>query len=68
MDDATPGPAAAQTLAAVLTCMLTTLLTFGLLAFCTTPVLRSIGLTVSLGVVFAFLLAAILAPRRTRTT
>ena len=68
LDAAAPGPAAAQTLAAVLTCMLTTLLTFGLLAFCTTPVLRSIGLTVALGVLFAFLLAAILAPRRTRTT
>jgi len=64
----TPAPEAARTLAAVLTCMLATLLTFGLLAFCATPVLRSIGLTVALGVVFAFLLAATLAPRADRTT
>ncbi|MBR0657003.1 hypothetical protein GXW79_18145, partial [Roseomonas arctica] len=68
LDDGTPAPELARTLAAVLTCMLATLLTFGLLAFCATPVLRSIGLTVALGVVFAFLLAAILAPRRARTT
>ncbi|HZH47696.1 MAG TPA: MMPL family transporter [Roseococcus sp.] len=44
-------------LGAVLTCALATLLTFGLLALCDTPVLRGIGLTVSLGVVAAFLLA-----------
>lgn len=54
----------ARVLAAVLNCMLTTLLTFGLLGFCATPLLRSTGLTVALGVVFAFLLAATLVPRR----
>ncbi|HEY4254417.1 MAG TPA: MMPL family transporter [Roseomonas sp.] len=54
----------ARVRAAVLNCMLTTLLTFGLLGFCATPVLRSTGLTVALGVVFAFLLAATLVPRR----
>ncbi|MBR0644590.1 MMPL family transporter [Plastoroseomonas hellenica] len=58
----------ARVLAAVLNCMLTTLLTFGLLAFCATPVLRSTGLTVALGVVFAFLLAATLVPRRPSKT
>ena len=39
-----------------------TLLTFGLLALCTTPILRDIGATVALGaalsLVFAFLIAA----------
>jgi predicted exporter len=55
---------APRVLAAVLNCMLTTLLTFGLLAFCATPVLRSTGLTVAIGVVFAFLLAAIVVPRQ----
>jgi predicted exporter len=68
LDASTPTAEAARTLAAVLTCMLATLLTFGLLAVCTTPVLRSIGLTVAVGVVYAFLLAATLAPRSARTT
>lgn len=58
----------ARVLAAVLNCMLTTLLTFGLLGLCATPVLRSTGLTVALGVVFAFLLAATLVPRRPSKT
>jgi predicted exporter len=55
--------AAASTLAAVLTCTVTTLLTFGMLALCETPVLRGIGLTVSVGVAAAFGLALLLAPR-----
>ena len=54
---------ARQTLAAVFNCTMTTLLTFGLLAFCATPVMRGIGLTVAIGVVAAFLLALSLAPR-----
>ncbi|MCW8086852.1 MMPL family transporter [Sabulicella glaciei] len=53
-----------RTLEAVLTCVLSTLLTFGLLLVCETPVLRGIGLTVSAGVASAFLLALALLPRR----
>jgi predicted exporter len=55
---------AARALGAVITCMITTLLTFGLLALCRTPVLHATGLTVSIGVASAFLLACALAPRR----
>jgi predicted exporter len=55
---------AARALGAVITCMITTLLTFGLLALCATPVLHATGLTVAIGVVAAFLLACILAPQR----
>lgn len=69
LGSATPaaaGDAAAEaerTLGSVLNCTVTTLLTFGLLAFCSTPVLRGIGLTVALGVAAAFTLALALAPR-----
>jgi len=52
-----------RTLGSVFNCTATTLLTFGLLAFCETSVLRGIGLTVSIGVAAAFLLAIALAPR-----
>ncbi|MBR0652883.1 MMPL family transporter [Roseomonas terrae] len=55
---------AARALGAVITCMITTLLTFGLLALCRTPVLHATGLTVCIGVASAFLLACTLAPRR----
>ena len=55
--------AADDTQGAVLNCAVSTLLTFGLLAFCGTPVLHGIGLTVSVGVASAFLLACALAPR-----
>lgn len=55
---------AARALGAVITCMVTTLLTFGLLALCRTPVLHATGLTVCIGVASAFLLACALAPRR----
>ncbi|MCI0754004.1 MMPL family transporter [Teichococcus vastitatis] len=48
---------------AVFNCTATTLLTFGLLSFCATPVLQGIGLCVSIGVAAAFLLALALAPR-----
>ena len=51
----------ARTLRTLATCLGTTLLTFGLLATCQTPLLRDIGVTVAIGVVsvmaFAFLLA-----------
>ena len=43
------------------------LLTFGLLALCQTPVLHGIGLTVTVGVAAAFLLAVALAPRAAPT-
>lgn len=56
--------AAARALGAVISCMVTTLLTFGLLALCRTPVLHATGLTVCVGVASAFLLACTLAPRR----
>ncbi|MBP0444793.1 MMPL family transporter [Roseomonas sp. SSH11] len=54
---------AARTAGAVMTCTVTTLLTFGMLALCETPVLRGIGITVSAGVAAAFILALLLAPR-----
>lgn len=51
----------ARTLRTLATCLGTTLLTFGLLATCRTPLLRDIGVTVAIGVVavmcFSFLLA-----------
>ncbi len=55
---------AARALGAVVSCMVTTLLTFGLLALCRTPVLHATGLTVCIGVASAFLLACAMAPRR----
>jgi predicted exporter len=60
---ATTDATADATLGAVVTCALATLLTFGLLALCATPVLRGIGLTVSLGVVAAFVLACAASER-----
>jgi predicted exporter len=59
---------AVRALGAVITCMVTTLLTFGLLALCRTPVLHATGLTVVIGVACAFLLACTLAPRRAAPT
>ena len=51
----------ARTLRTLVTCNAMTLLTFGLLAACQTPLLRDIGMTVALGAVlamgFAFLIA-----------
>ncbi len=51
----------ARTLRTLVTCNAMTLLTFGLLAACQTPLLRDIGMTVALGAVlamgFAFLVA-----------
>jgi predicted exporter len=57
------GDATDDTVGAILNCAVSTLLTFGLLAFCGTPVLHGIGLTVSIGVASAFLLACLMAPR-----
>ncbi len=55
---------ATWSLTSVTYCTVTTMLTFGLLAFCETPVLRSIGQTVVLGVASALLLSCALLPRR----
>jgi predicted exporter len=57
---------ARRSMGAVLNCAVCTLLTFGLLAFCDTPILHGIGLTVSIGVATAFLLSCALVspPRR----
>lgn len=57
---------ARRTLHATLVCVLSALLVFGLLAMSSIPVLRAIGLTVSLGVAFHFCLSLIMArPRET---
>jgi predicted exporter len=46
-----------RTLHGILVCALSTLLVFALLSLSSIPVLRSIGITVALGVLFNFLLA-----------
>lgn len=46
-----------RTLGSVLNCNATTLLTFGLLAFCRNPVLQGIGITVATGVLVGVVLA-----------
>ncbi|QNK03256.1 MMPL family transporter [Dyella telluris] len=58
------GDAAEQrrTLHATLVCVLSALLVFGSLAWSSIPVLRAIGLTVSLGVAFHFCLSILMAP------
>ncbi len=58
------GDAAEQrrTLHATLVCVLSALLVFGMLAWSSIPVLRAIGLTVSLGVAFHFCLSIVMAP------
>ncbi len=43
----------ARTLRTLVTCNAMTLLTFGLLAFCRTPLLQAIGVTVAIGAVSA---------------
>jgi predicted exporter len=62
---ADPGSDNEVALGAVLNCAISTLLTFGLLTLCGTPVLRGVGLTVSIGVVAAFLLTCALTSRTT---
>jgi len=55
-----------RTLHAVIVCSLTTLLVFSLLALSSIPVLRAIGSTVALGVLFNFVLALLVARRPAR--
>jgi predicted exporter len=55
---------ARRTLHATLVCVLSALLVFGLLALSSLPVLRAIGLTVSLGVAFHFTLSILMARDR----
>jgi len=50
-----------RTLHALIVCSLMTLLVFALLAFSSIPVLRAIGVTVALGVVFNFVLALLVS-------
>ncbi|MEO7071600.1 MAG: MMPL family transporter [Rhodanobacter sp.] len=58
------GDAAEQrrVLHATIVCVLSALLVFGMLAWASIPVLRAIGLTVSLGVAFHFCLSILMAP------
>jgi predicted exporter len=57
----------ARTLRTLVTCNAMTLLTFGMLAACQTPLLRDIGMTVALGAVLAMLFGFLFAgPRPSR--
>lgn len=58
---------AATSLLGTLLAAVTTWLSFGLLALSATPAIASFGLTVSLGLVFSFLLAPWAAPTATET-
>ena len=60
------GAAGDATTGAVLTCAISTLLTFGMLSLSETPVLHGIGLTVAAGAAAAFLLACAFSPRPVR--
>ncbi|HET6430638.1 MMPL family transporter [Dyella sp.] len=51
-----------RTLHATIVCVLSALLVFGMLGWASIPVLRAIGLTVSLGVAFHFCLSILMAP------
>ncbi|MGG6463193.1 MMPL family transporter [Solilutibacter silvestris] len=51
-----------RTLHATIVCVLSALLVFGMLALSSIPVLRAIGLTVALGVLFHFCLSILMAP------
>jgi predicted exporter len=57
-----------RTLHAVIICSLSTLMVFALLALSSIPVLRAIGVTVSLAVVSNFLLAVMVSRERSRTS
>ena len=59
---------AQRTLHSIVNCNVATLLTFGLLALCRTPILRSIGMTVATGVLCAIVLAFVFAQPRPRST
>ena len=52
-----------QAVLAVFLSMTTTLISFGLLGFSSVPFVRSIGITVALGVAFTFLIAIASKPR-----
>ncbi len=54
----------ARTLRTLVTCNIMTLLTFGLLAACQTPLLRDIGITVATGALLAMAFAFLFAGRR----
>lgn len=54
-----------RTLHALIVCSLMTLLVFALLAFSSIPVLRAIGVTVALGVIFNFVLALLISRQPT---
>jgi len=54
---------AARTFRSLVNCNITTLTTFGLLTFCQTPILRGIGSTVALGVLYAIGLAFLFGER-----
>ncbi|HJR72570.1 MAG TPA: MMPL family transporter [Luteimonas sp.] len=56
-----------RTLHALIVCSLMTLLVFALLALSSIPVLRAIGSTVALGVVFNFVLALLISRQPTRS-
>jgi predicted exporter len=60
------GGARATVIMAILLAGLMTLLSFGLLALSATPFIRSLGLTVALGVSFTFVLALLSSAERTR--
>ena len=53
-----------QAVLAVFLSMTTTLISFGLLGFSSVPFVRSIGITVALGVAFTFLIAVAAKPRQ----
>lgn len=55
------GEERARTLRTLITCNAMTLLTFGLLAFCRTPLLREIGQTVAIGAIAAILSGFLIA-------
>ena len=52
-----------QAVLAVFLSMTTTLISFGLLGFSSVPFVRSIGITVALGVAYTFLIALAAKPR-----
>ena len=53
-----------KTFRALTLCAVCTLLSFGLLAFCSTPVMRGIGSCVAIGVSCAFLFALMMVRSR----
>ncbi len=56
----------ARTLRTLLTCNAMTVLTFGLLALCRTPLLRQIGITVAIGAILALAFAFLFAGEKPR--